>query len=35
VLGNYARWYFILFWAVGVVVMLNVMVAFVLESYEA
>jgi hypothetical protein len=34
-LSNYARWYFIVFWAVGVVVMLNVMVAFVLESYEA
>ena len=35
VLGKYVRWYFILFWAIGVVVMLNVMVAFVLDSYEA
>jgi len=35
VCGRYARWFFISFWAVGVVVMLNVLVAFVLESYDA
>ena len=35
VLGERARWFFILFYSLGVVVMLNILVAFVLDSYDA